>query len=98
MARMIRAIFFIAILVSLALRARADEVIFNNGDRVSGDVTWSADGREVTIRNSVLGTVTAKAADVRSVTATRPATAAAATHPTTVAATTLRIVRDRRRQ
>ena len=78
--------------------AGADEVIFKNGDRVSGTVTRGADGK-ITITGSVFGTVTADESEVASISATtapttRPAGttatsegAIASTRPTDGAAT-----------
>jgi putative salt-induced outer membrane protein YdiY len=79
-----------------AAAARADEVIFNDGDRVTGTVT-KVGGGKITIEGTKFGTVTADVKDVRSFTgplaaatqATQPttlATTAPTTRPTTVAA------------
>jgi putative salt-induced outer membrane protein YdiY len=96
-----RLIFVVLLAAALPAAAFGDEVSFHNGDRVSGDVTWSADRGELTIRNSVLGTVTARAADVKSVTpAAGPVAGANAvtTRPVGDATATTRAVPDAKTQ
>jgi putative salt-induced outer membrane protein YdiY len=84
------------VLLAAAGAARADEVVFRNGDRVSGGVTRK-DGK-ITITGTIFGTVTADQSEVASIIpTTRPATtttsptatapATLATAPTTKAAT-----------
>lgn len=69
------------------LAARGDEVVMNNGDRVSGVVTKVADGK-ITIEQTKFGTITAALSDVQSFTAkqsalttSQPAIAAAPANP-----------------
>jgi putative salt-induced outer membrane protein YdiY len=71
-----------------AASAPADEVMFKNGDRVSGVVTRGLGDGKVTIANTVFGTVTADEKDVADITSTRPATSQAATTMATTVATT----------
>src|SRR4051812_29454999 len=67
--------------------ARADEVIFNNGDRVVGKITRIENGR-ITIENTVFGTVTADLKDVKSTMPPGPSTTTApSTAPTTLPTT-----------
>jgi putative salt-induced outer membrane protein YdiY len=89
------AVLIVAMLSVTAGVAPADEVVFKDGDRVSGTVTRVGDGK-ITIETARFGTVSADLKDVKSFTAkngvaqaTPPATATtkvAATKPTTVAA------------
>jgi putative salt-induced outer membrane protein YdiY len=77
-----RRLRFIAfLLVFVASVARADEVLFKNGDRVSGVVTRS-DGR-VTIKSPLFGIISADETEIASVATTAP------TPTTMITATTL---------
>ena len=74
----------VLLLIVCALRsaaARADEVRFQNGDRVSGVVT-RADGK-VTIRSRLFGTISADEKEIMSVTTAPAATITATTLATT---------------
>ena len=67
-----------AICVSVALAvcvgvARADEVVFNNGDRLSGKILSAADGK-LKIKTSVAGEVTVDMKDVKTFTTDEPIT------------------------
>src|SRR4051794_35502447 len=84
------AMLFVTAVVS-AEAARGDEILFNNGDRVTGHVT-NVSGGKITIEGTVFGTVTVDAAAVKSIDqpTTAPTTAPAtqpATQPTTQPAT-----------
>src|SRR5215218_1591687 len=79
-----RGLFVLVLILLLpAARSRADEITFNNGDRVSGKITKVADGR-ITIEGTVFGTVTVDAAAVKSI--DQPTTAPS-TSPTTAPTT-----------
>ncbi len=60
-----------AIVVGFLSGARADEVLFNNGDRLSGEVL-SAEGGTLKIRTSVAGEVTVSLSDVKTFTTDKP--------------------------
>lgn len=89
---MLRLLLLVSVLGCFARISLADEVMFKNGDRVSGSVTIS-EGR-ITIHHSVFGTVSADANDVKSVSTTQPTlattapTSAPTSNPTTIATTT----------
>jgi putative salt-induced outer membrane protein YdiY len=77
---------FFAALICLSAGAVADEVILNNGDRVTGDIT-RVDAEKITIEKTAFGTVTAARKDVKSYTTTQPATASSTTQAATTRAT-----------
>jgi putative salt-induced outer membrane protein YdiY len=81
------AILLIAVLLLTSSPAEADEVIFKNGDRLTGTVTRVGDGK-IVVETATIGTVTAKLADVQSFTAKAGVAQATqpASRPTTVAA------------
>mgnify|MGYP000234244034 CR=1 FL=1 len=60
-----------AAMLSLATRAGADEVLFKNGDRLTGKVT-SAAGGKLTIVTAVAGTVTVNLDDVKTFSTEEP--------------------------
>jgi putative salt-induced outer membrane protein YdiY len=82
----IRTIGFLLALSVCSLLARADEVRFKNGDRVSGAVTRAA-GR-VTITSKLFGVISADESEIAEVMATTMATGAPAT-ASSLTATTL---------
>ena len=55
---------FIAIIAAFAASATADEIVFNNGDRLTGKVL-SADGGKLKIKTDVAGEVTVDLKDVK---------------------------------
>ncbi len=54
----------VAVIVSAAAWTRADEVIFKNGDKLSGTIT-SADGGKLKIKSKIAGDVTVDLSDVQ---------------------------------
>ena len=60
-----------AIAVGMSSAARADEVLFNNGDRLSGKVL-SAEGGKLKIKTAVAGEVTVELKDVKTFTTDEP--------------------------
>ena len=67
-----RSILAAAVLVlSLALSVRGDEVLFNNGDRLTGTI-GSLDGGKLTISTKVAGEVKVDLADVKTFSTDQP--------------------------
>lgn len=60
-----------ALLCALATSVYADEVIFNNGDRLTGTIV-TADGGKITIKTAVAGEVKADMKDVKTFTSDTP--------------------------
>jgi putative salt-induced outer membrane protein YdiY len=58
-------------LLALTIRVKADEVLFNNGDKLTGTVL-SADGGKLKIKTAVAGEVTVDLKDVKSVSTDAP--------------------------
>src|SRR5438477_4384740 len=59
-----QALTIFAVVVCFGLCARADEVIFKNGDKLTGAIT-SADGGKLKIKSKVAGDVTVDLSDVQ---------------------------------
>jgi putative salt-induced outer membrane protein YdiY len=81
-----RALFVSGLLLLCCAMARADEVVFTNGSRITGKITRVADGK-ITIENTVFGMVTADLKDVKSMTPAVTPVAAPAIMPATAPAT-----------
>jgi putative salt-induced outer membrane protein YdiY len=65
------ALVFAAVVGAFGLQGRGDEVLFNNGDRLTGTVL-SADGGKLKIKTKVAGEVTVKLEDVKTFTTDEP--------------------------
>src|SRR5690349_12050235 len=69
----IRAGVVLAVCVVGIVQARADEILFNNGDRITGKILSAADGK-LKIKTSVAGEVTVDMKDVKTFTTDEPVT------------------------
>jgi hypothetical protein len=65
------ALVFASLVGALGLQSRGDEVLFNNGDRLTGTVL-SADGGKLKIKTKIAGEVTVDLKDVKTFTTDEP--------------------------
>src|SRR4051812_15055433 len=71
---MLKSVLASAVLVALAAAPTfADEIVFKNGDRMTGKIT-AADAGKLTITSAVAGSVTVKMEDVKTFTTDEPIT------------------------
>src|ERR1044071_75747 len=63
----------IALSLMITVSVRGDEIVFKNGDHVTGKIT-KADSGKITITSPVAGTITASMSDVKTFSIDEPAT------------------------